>query len=74
MTTNIDGVRKQLREAMKAKGVSQRELARRLGVSEARVSQMFSENSSFSMSSAERGSAALGMEFDLKLSEATDLP
>jgi transcriptional regulator with XRE-family HTH domain len=56
-----------IRLAMKASGLSQRELADRLGVGEARVSQIVNGDGNLRLASIARVFAALGYEAELKV-------
>jgi transcriptional regulator with XRE-family HTH domain len=58
MTPFSEMVMRMLRATMDTKNISQRELAGALGVSEARVSQMFAEGSNLTLKSVDEIQAA----------------
>lgn len=56
----------QIRAAMRERGVSQLELAQRLGISQARMSQLLSSRSNPTIKTLEKVCKALGLEIILR--------
>lgn len=61
-------------DALEASGVSQRDLAGRLGLSEARVSQILNANNNLTVRTLARIADALGLELELKLRNGEERP
>lgn len=64
----------QILDCMRERDISRAELANRMGVSEARVSRMFSETQNFTLATLAKMACALGLEMEVTVKSDTGQP